>query len=86
MYSITVKPHQDGAFYDDGDVTTRDLFSPYRDIVWNGDVFLTSGPSPRLVIDAAGHVTEATNVSYSELPNEFLVNHIPFHRSGGSRT
>ena len=54
-----VLPHQDGAFYDSGDVTTRNLFSPARDIAWNGDVFLTAGPAPRLVIDAAGNVTEA---------------------------
>jgi hypothetical protein len=81
-FAIKVVPHQDGAFYDSGDVTTRNIFSPARDIAWNSDVFLTAGPAPRLVIDAAGNVTEATNVSYMQTATEFLVQDISFNDQG----
>ena len=69
-------------FYDSGDVTPKNTFNPVRNIAWNSDVFLTAGPAPRLVIDAAGHVLEATNISFIETPTEFLVNTITFNDQG----
>ena len=80
--AIDPDPKQEGAFYDSGDVTSNTTFNPVRDIDWESNVFLTSGPAPRLVIDAAGHVTQATNISYTELAGEFLVNSITFNDQG----
>ncbi len=70
------------ALFDVGDEHSTDVFSPVRNIDWNSDVFLTAGPSPTLVINSSGQVTEAQNISYTETANQVIVNNVFFTDPG----
>jgi hypothetical protein len=77
-------PHTDRhhALFDIGDEHTTNVFSLARNIDWNSDVFLTAGPSPTLVIDASGQVTQAQNISYTVTASQIIVNDIFFTDPG----
>ncbi|MBK7765952.1 MAG: right-handed parallel beta-helix repeat-containing protein [Sulfuritalea sp.] len=67
---------QDPAWIDDGDVNSSRVGQWNRAIDWNADALLTSGPNPLLVVNAAGNVMVAENVSYTNNPGRIIVNDI----------
>ncbi|OGB01056.1 MAG: hypothetical protein A3E25_15160, partial [Burkholderiales bacterium RIFCSPHIGHO2_12_FULL_69_20] len=67
---------QDPAWVDDGDVSSSRVGQWNRAIDWNADALLTSGPNPLLVVDAAGNVVVAENVSYTNAPGRITVHDV----------
>ncbi|WP_077037069.1 calcium-binding protein, partial [Pelomonas sp. KK5] len=75
-WQVTTRHRQDGAFIDDGDVNDRFDHTLAQKIDFNADARLSSGPAPELLVNAAGNVVTATNVTVQNTASTVIVNDI----------
>src|SRR5262249_26644438 len=45
------------------------LTGKIRNIQWDADVVIAPGPNPELIVDQAGKVVRATNITVNDIPN-----------------
>ncbi|KAI3407220.1 hypothetical protein GPALN_004388 [Globodera pallida] len=75
-YSTSYRYVKDGAWVDDGDVNVGTPHTYNQHIDFNADARLASGPNPVLLVDAAGNVVTAQNVSVNNQAGVVIVNDI----------